>query len=70
MSEGPYTPARPDSAECPHCGAAVDGAAVVGRHLWLATLILACPGCGRQWSELRKRGEVARYWDPDKPTRA
>ena len=50
--EDTYRPAIPTQAECPHCGALLDGAPD-SPHLRIIMLNWLCPACGGEWSEIR-----------------
>jgi hypothetical protein len=71
MAEGPYTPTRPDSAECPHCGAAVDGLPSVDRAARPAFYMIYawcwCPSCERTWIEVRRLDDTQRFWELSEP---
>ena len=59
-----YTPADPATAQCPHCGTTVPGAAVASPAVYSTMMILHCPACGGAWSEVRRVGELHRIWEP------
>jgi len=57
-----YTP-TPTEATCPHCGATAT-VALERPAVLVASLYCRCPGCRREWFELRGRDGVERYYEP------
>ena len=58
-----YSPA-PGTATCPYCDQVVAGVDVPPA-CQVALLTFRCPGCDREWDEVRKRDGVGRFYERD-----